>query len=257
MAALGTTGRVAMGTARFLFLALGAGVFLVVLLVIWWASSFVPTISHAAPSFTWTPEQLAMTKATPVTATHPFRGREQGWQFGGPGTDQPFAAMILAERSDSAVPFTLTTPMFWQFAPLRVLSPRVAGPHYTLTTRFGRFNGRDIYYRESDGRIRTCIIFRNAFETSEFALGGFYCAAGTQSADASPLACMIDRLKLQQGESKSPAIAYLAARAGNAPQCSNSTFYQPGTRRVIRDRSGGVVGMSSGSSGDAYPLWAR
>ena len=254
--ALGATGRVAMGTARFLFLALGAGVFLAVLLVGWWLSGFVPTISHGTPAFTWTPEQIAMTKATSVTATSPFRGREQGWQFGGPGTDGPFAAMILAERSDSAVPFTLTTPVFWQFAPLRVLDPRVGGAHYTMTTRFGRFSGRDIYYRESDGRMRTCIIFRNGFETSEFALGGFYCAPGTQTADAGPLACMIDKLRIEPGKTPSPAVAYLAARAGNAPNCANASFYQPGTRQVVRDRNGGVVRMR-GDTGEAFPLWAR
>ena len=83
LAALDATGRVAMGTARFLFLALGAGVFLAVLLVGWWISGFVPTISRGAPAFTWLPEQLAMTKSTSVTATNPFRGREQGLQFGG------------------------------------------------------------------------------------------------------------------------------------------------------------------------------
>ena len=254
--ALGATGRVAMGTARFLFLALGASVFLAILLVGWWLSGFVPTISHGAPAFTWAPEQLAMTKATSVTATSPFRGREQGLQFGGPGTDGPFAAMILAERSDSAVPFTLTTPVFWQFGPLKVLGPRVGGPHYTMTTRFGRFTGRDIYYRESDGRTRTCIIFRNGFETAEFALGGFYCAPGTQTADAAPLACMIDKLRIEPGKTPSPAVAYLAARAGNAPQCSNTTFYQPGTRQIVRDRNGGVVRMR-GDTVEAFPLWAR
>ncbi|SEG75987.1 hypothetical protein [Bosea lathyri] len=256
MSIIGATGRVAMGTARFFFLFLGALVFLLVLLVGWWLSRNVSTISNGQPTISWAVEPLASGRAAPLIATHPARGREEGWLFGGPGTGQAFAAMVLAEPSESGHPFTLNSPVFWQFDALRVLSPRIGGPHYEMTTRWGRFTGRDLIYRENDGRTRTCIAFRNAFETSEFALGGFYCAAGLQTADAGPLACMIDRLKLQQGERKSPALAYLAARATKAPTCSNSTFYPSGTRQVVRDRNGGVVRMN-GRSGEAFPLWSN
>lgn len=257
MSVLGATGRVAMGTARFLFLALGALVFLLVLLVAWWISRHVPTIGTGKPAIAWGVEALAAVGASPLVATHPSRGREEGWLFGGPGTGQAFAAMVLAERSDSGHPFSLNSPIFWQFEPLRALRPVIGGPHYDMTTRWGRFTGRDLVYRENDGRMRICIAFRNAFETAEFALGGFYCAPGQQTADAGPLACMIDRLQLQKAERTSPALTYLSARAANAPLCVNSTFYPPGSREVVRDRRGGVVRLRGGSGGDAFPLWAH
>lgn len=254
MTVLGATGRLAMGTARFFFLALGAGVFLMVLIVAWWISGWVPTVTRGKPAMNWPVEPLASVKAAPITATHPTRGREEGLLFGGAATGQAFAAIILAERNDSAFPFTMTTPVFWQFDALRVLAPRVGGPTYDMTTRWGRFTGRDLFYRELDGRTRTCIVFRNAFETADFALGGFYCAPGAQTADAGPLACMIDRLQFPPSERKSSALTYFAARANVAPTCASSTFYEPGTRRVVRDRNGGVIRLEE-RSGGSYPLW--
>lgn len=254
-AVLGATASVAMGTARFLFLALGAAVFLLILLVAWWLFGKMPTVSRGSPAISWSLES-AGTAGSPLVATHPTRGREEGWQFGGPGTGEPFAALVLAEPDVAGRPFTLTTPLFWQFEPLRVLRPLVGGPHYTMTTRWGSFTGRDLIYQEFDGRIRTCIVFRNAFETAAFALGGYYCAAGQQTANATALACMIDRMKLEPGDRESTALAYLAGRAGQPPLCTNTTYYPPGTRRIVRDRKGGVVGMAGGSS-DSFPLWPR
>ncbi len=255
MAVLGATGSAALGVVRFLFLALGAAVFLVILLVAWWLYGKVPTISRDRPAIAWAVEPAGVA-GSPLVATHPTRGREEGWQFGGPGTGEPFAALVLAEPDAAGRPFTLTTPLFWQFEPLRVLRPRVGGPHYTMTTRWGSFTGRDLVYEEFDGRVRTCIVFRNAFETASFALGGYYCAAGLQTADAATLACMIDRMKLEPKGRESAALAYLASRAGQPPLCQNATFYPPGTRRLVRDRKGGFVGMAGGS-GDSFPLWPR
>jgi hypothetical protein len=255
MAVIGATGSAALSLARFLFLALGAAVFLLILLLAWWLSGKLPSVGRGQPAFSWTIEPADM-RGAPLVATHPTRGREEGWQFGGPGTGEPFAALVLAEPDEAGRPFTLTTPLFWQFEPLRVLRPRVGGPHYTMTTRWGNFAGRDLIYQEFDGRVRTCIVFRNAFETSAFALGGYFCAAGVQTANAASLACMIDRMKLEPGRRESPALAYLAGRAAQPALCQNTTFYPPGTRRVVRDRKGGVVGMAGGSH-DTFPLWPR
>lgn len=255
MAVIGATGSAALSLARFLFLALGAAVFLLILLLAWWLSGKLPSIGRGQPAFSWTIEPADM-RGAPLVATHPTRGREEGWQFGGPGTGEPFAALVLAEPDEAGRPFTLTTPLFWQFEPLRVLRPRVGGPHYTMTTRWGNFAGRDLIYQEFDGRVRTCIVFRNAFETSAFALGGYFCAAGVQTANAASLACMIDRMKLEPGRRESPALAYLAGRAAQPALCQNTTFYPPGTRRVVRDRKGGVIGMAGGSH-DTFPLWPR
>lgn len=255
MAVIGATGSAALGLARFLFLALGAMVFLLVLLVAWWVYGKLPKFSRDRPVISWAVEPSS-TAGSPLVATHPTRGREEGWQFGGPGTGETFAALILAEPDEAGRPFTLTTPLFWQFEPLRVLRPRIGGPHYTMTTRWGSFTGRDLIYQEFDGSVRTCIVFRNAFETAAFALGGYYCAAGVQSANAASLACMIDRMKLEPKSRDSAALAYLASRAGQPALCQNTTFYPPGTRRVVRDRKGGVIGMAGGST-DTFPLWPR
>ncbi|HEV2555796.1 MAG TPA: hypothetical protein VGV17_18745 [Bosea sp. (in: a-proteobacteria)] len=254
-AIIGATGTAALGVARFLFLALGTAVFLLILLVAWWLYGKLPSIGRGQPAFSWAIEPPG-TQGTPLVATHPTRGREEGWQFGGPGTNETFAALVLAEPDEAGRPFTLTTPQFWQFEPLRVLRPRVGGPHYTMTTRWGTFAGRDLIYEELDGRVRTCIVFRNAFETSAFALGGYYCAAGVQTANAASLACLIDRIKLAPAQRESAALAYLGSRAGQPALCQNTTFYPPGTRRVVRDRKGGVVRMAGGSS-DTFPLWPR
>lgn len=257
LSVLNATGRAAMGTARFMFLALGALVFLVILLVAWWIFRHIPTIGTGRPAISWSIDALASVSASPLITTHPTRGREEGWLFGGPGTGQAFAAMVLAERSDDGRPFSLNSPVFWQFEPLRAVRPMIGGPHYDMTTRWGRFTGRDLIYRENDGQYRTCIVFRNAFETAEFAVGGFYCAAGRQTADAGPVACMIDRLELQKTERASPALSYLAARAGATALCTNATFYPPGTRDPVRNRSGGVVRLRGGQDGDTFPLWPR
>lgn len=255
MAVLGATGVAAMGAARFLFLFLGAAVFLLILLVAWWLYGKLPTISRDRPAISWSVEPAGMS-GSPLVATHPTRGREEGWQFGGPGTGEIFAALVLAEPDEAGRPFTLTTPLFWQFEPLRVLRPLVGGPHYTMTTRWGTFTGRDLIYPEFDGRVRTCIVFRNAFETGSFALGGYYCAPNQQTANAASLACMIDRIKLEPTRRESTALTYLAGRADQQPSCANTTFYPPGTRRILRDRKGGVIGMAGGSS-DSFPLWPR
>lgn len=254
MAVIGATGTAALGVARFLFLALGAAVFLLILLVAWWVYGKLPSIGRGQPAFSWAIEPADM-RGAPLVATHPTRGREEGWQFGGPGTNETFAALVLAEPDEAGRPFTLTTPQFWQFEPLRVLRPRVGGPHYTMTTRWGTFAGRDLIYEELDGRVRTCIVFRNAFETSAFALGGYYCAAGQQAANAASVACLVDRMKLEPRR-ESAALAYLGSRAGQPAQCQNTTFYPPGTRQVVRDRKGGVIGMAGGSR-DTFPLWPR
>lgn len=255
MAVIEATGTAALGVARFLFLALGAAVFLLILLLAWWLYGKMPAIGRGQTAFSWAIEPSGL-RGTPLVATHPTRGREEGWQFGGPGTGEAFAALVLAEPDEAGRPFTLTTPLFWQFEPLRVLRPRVGGPHYTMTTRWGAFTGRDLIYQEFDGRVRTCIVFRNAFETSAFALGGYYCAAGQQDANAASLACLIDRVKLESQRRESAALAYLAGRASLPALCQNTTFYPPGTRRVVRDRKGGVVGLAGGS-GDTFPLWPR
>lgn len=78
------TGRAAMGTARFMFLALGALAFLLILLGAWWIFRHIPTIGTGKPAIGWSIDALASVSASPLITTHPARGREEGWLFGGP-----------------------------------------------------------------------------------------------------------------------------------------------------------------------------
>jgi hypothetical protein len=239
------TGQVAMGTAKFTFLILGCFFFGLFALIAWFIVGKLPTATRERPVISWPVESLANVASVPLSFADERGGREDIWQFGGPGTTKPFASLIFWQRLDRvrAVPVQLNT--LKGMLPLRQLNPHPQqnGASYEMFTRWGKFSGQDYNYRETNGRMRDCIVFLSVFETPEFSIGGFYCNADGAPAAAGPLACMLDRIQLDSEAKVTPATTFLRQKASEPAKCSHRSHYPPTNRQIIRNRNGGVVGF--------------
>ena len=69
--------------------------------------------------------------------------------------------------------------------------------HYDLETRFGAIRAFE-FTAYTDGRAKLCIAWRSRFDTSAFFLNGWYCEASGARPSFQALACILDKLTLEQ-----------------------------------------------------------
>lgn len=108
---------------------------------------------------------------------------------------------------------------------LRVRSAVLTQTHYDLDTRFGEFRATEMRV-DTDGRWKQCLAYQSRFETGAVYLTGWYCdGTGTKPA-AATLACILDRIVLDQELASKEADQYLRERMAKPAYCHGSPVTQ-------------------------------
>ena len=193
------------------------------------------------PALSWPVEALSDITATYFLAQKTETMREDRWAFGMPSSGASFAGLTLIQGDTDR--FHRNGFLAEALSAVKINGSRhLAGPYYEFTTRFGKFNGRDVII--DDGfRKRTCIGFVSAFDAPYVMLSGVYCSVAGKTADPAPVACMIDRIKFEP-EGLQSKLSFLAERSqSGSANCSSKSFHEPGNRNPYYDTRGRMRGV--------------
>lgn len=97
--------------------------------------------------------------------------------------------------------------------------------HHDLETRFGAIRAREMRI-ESDGQWKQCLSYRSRFETNAVHLSGWYCDASGIKPGTAKLACLLDKLVLNDTLDSSDADRFMRERLTRTPQCSANPVSQ-------------------------------
>ena len=96
---------------------------------------------------------------------------------------------------------------------------------YDLDTRFGEFRAFEMRV-DTDGRWKQCLAYQSRFETPSVYLTGWYCDGTGSMPSAGTLACILDKLVLDQELAAPDADRFLRERMMNPALCRGTPVTQ-------------------------------
>lgn len=97
--------------------------------------------------------------------------------------------------------------------------------YYDLDTRFGEFRAFEMRV-DTDGRWKQCLAYQSRFETPSVYLTGWYCDGTGSVPAAGTLACILDKLVLDQELAAPDADRYLRERMAKPALCQGTPVTQ-------------------------------
>ena len=96
---------------------------------------------------------------------------------------------------------------------------------YDLENRFGEFRATEMRV-DTDGRWKQCLAYRSRLETASVYLTGWFCDGTGSKPSADLLACMLDKLTLDNELVSKDANDFLRGRMAKAARCQASPVTQ-------------------------------
>lgn len=96
---------------------------------------------------------------------------------------------------------------------------------YDLENRFGEFRASEMRV-DTDGRWKQCLAFRSRFETASVYLTGWFCDGTGSKPSADLLACVLDKLTLDNVLASKEADEFLRGRMTKGMRCQASPVTQ-------------------------------
>jgi hypothetical protein len=95
----------------------------------------------------------------------------------------------------------------------------MSNTHYDLETRFGEFRATEMRV-DTDGRWKQCLSYRSRFDSPIVAITGWYCDGSGSRPSPNSLACILDKIVLEQELVSKGADNFLRERMAKPGRCS-------------------------------------
>ncbi len=178
-------------------------------------------IAHPIELFSLTPPQFAKSPFLYEARRHRFGGgREDILTFGQLDAPGPYLRLVLYRVGAEVAP---DAPLYVDLARTAAQADLSIGRSLTpatLATRFGALEVADVDLASAAVASVPCLGFRGGALDGKFRLSGFACGGQAQPISRPALACLIDRLDLNEaGDDKVLAAFFAAGELKRDPAC--------------------------------------
>lgn len=210
---------------RYSFYLVGAlvlGLIGIAILSIW---KIAPKPVSAPPAFRITSPTLGRLPVTGNVVESSWLGRAEVRQYGQLHNRDIDLAVVMVMPPKGVGMGTEFGQDLREVNLLRNARATMLSTRYDLDTRFGEFRATEMRV-DADGRWKQCLAYRSRFETASVYLTGWFCDGTGAKPSADLLACMLDKLALDNTLASKEADEFLRGRMNKAMRCQAAPVTQ-------------------------------
>ncbi len=193
-----------------------------------------PKAINAPPAFRITAPSIEQLPMTGSVTTSSLLGRAEVRQYGrlsSRGID--LAVAMIIPNKGLGMGNELVSDLR-SINPLNLKRAYATQVHHDIETRIGEFRATEMRV-DTDGRWKQCLGFRSRLDTASVYFTGWYCDGTGAKPSAHTLACLLDKLVLDNPVASKDGDAFLRAKLAKPAYCMAEQVTQTtdtGSRRV-------------------------
>lgn len=173
---------------------------------------------NAAPAFRINASEFASKPTSGHVVTSSRLGRAEVMQYGQLHSRTNDLAVVLVMPPKGIGMGSSLVQDLTDVNLLRLKRTTFTQTHYDLDTRFGEFRATEMRV-DTDGRWKQCLAYRSRLDTSAVYLTGWYCDGSGSRPSPNALACILDKLVLEQELASKEADSFLRGRMSKSAYC--------------------------------------